>query len=764
MTQKPTNNKKQPLVIASSLAVATLLTGALATTPALAAQLRSTDAGTSYSVTTPAATADASDTSGSTANDPADYDFDLSSTPSLGLVAVDDSKDLPKPVTGTGKDDPHTVSTAFKAIKPGVYKISYNAEQGKQAGTLAGSIYPKTTTKNGVFEGDPSMIGAFQIKAEWDTSDANKYVQSNLAKGAYIELAYGEKAGTLHLERIADFEGDITPDTKTSNVTFNEGSDFHTVVVETGKTVAKPADPVKDGSEFTGWQLDGKPYDFTEPVTKDITLTAGWKDASDAGQDTQAQAVTIDLNKQAQVGFYGTSDGNVKEGLSDSETVAVTPGEYTITYEAAKGSDKGVANGEFSATPHVFPTSGKVDTSGDGTIKLSVRSANDTSELNKDVPTSQKITVTQGSYGFFTGDKTGTAGAGKVTLTPVKTTPDKPGTGLKGDANKDGKYTAADLNGVTITADGKAIWQNGKKTGAPVSLTSKITVDNVPEKWVPMIDNTGSKTELKVTFTSPDKKVTVPLTFAYGETTKPDTPDKPDQSKDTTDIDLSKAVDAANPGSGTLGIVALDDLSKTPKPVNPADNKQPHTVADQYQGIKPGRYTITYTAVNDEDATKRQQPTVNGTWYSASTTTDGIFGSAVGSQNKPVAVAADWYKPELTGKQVPTSITIDMPAGSFMNLEGGSKSGILHLTRVGDLPGGDKGDGNTGNNNAGNQGSDNGISQNTSNTGDATVNGQQGGKLAQTGIENGVLAGVLAIMSMIGTAIMAVPRMLRNRH
>lgn len=635
--------------------------------------------------------------------------------------------------------------------------------------------------------------------------------------------------------------------------------------METGKTVAKPADPVKEGSEFTGWQLDGKPYDFTEPVTKDITLTAGWKDASDAGQDTQAQAVTIDLNKQAQVGFYGTSDGNVKEGLSDSETVAVTPGEYTITYESAKDSDKGVANGEFSATPHVFPTSGKVDTSGDGTIKLSVRSANDTSELNKDVPTSQKIAVTQGSYGFFTGDKTGTAGAGKVTLTPVKTTPDKPGAGLKGDANKDGKYsaddltgmtasytdadgktvkidnfdptfdqstyylsnggeassvtlagqpdgwdvsyrkedtgnyvtvtgpdkktkvtytfhdsqtttpeqpgsgglkgdankdgkyTAADLNGVTITADGKAIWQNGKKTGAPVSLTSKITVDNVPEKWVPMIDNTGSKTELKVTFTSPDKKVTVPLTFAYGETTKPDTPDKPDQSKDTTDIDLSKAIDAANPGSGTLGIVALDDLSKTPKPVNPADNKQPHTVADQYQGIKPGRYTITYTAVNDEDATKRQQPTVNGTWYSASATTDGIFGSAVGSQNKPVAVAADWYKPELTGKQVPTSVTIDMPAGSFMNLEGGSKSGILHLTRVGDLPGGD-------NNDAGNQGSDNGISQNTSNTGDATVNGQQGGRLAQTGIENGVLAGVLAIMSMIGTAIMVVPRMLRNRH
>lgn len=285
-----------------------------------------------------------------------------------------------------------------------------------------------------------------------------------------------------------------------------------------------------------------------------VTLPAATSVAT-PGTQPAITATTFDLSKQTQVGFYGAADGNVKEGLSDSKTIAVTPGEYTVTYTAVKGSDKGVANGEFSATPHVFPTSGKVDTSGDGTIKLSVRSANDTSELNKDVPTSQKITVTQGSYGFFTGDKTGTAGAGKVTLTPVKTTPDKPDTGLKGDANKDGKYTAADLTGatatntttkkqvtgfdptrdkaiyrldkndkagsiivanlpegwsvtytpamsvlsrtatvtspdgkytladlddVTINADGKAVWRDGKPTGTPVSKTSRIVVDNTP--------------------------------------------------------------------------------------------------------------------------------------------------------------------------------------------------------------------------------------------------------------------------------------------
>lgn len=455
-----------------------------------------------------------------------------------------------------------------------------------------------------------------------------------------------------------------------------------------------------------------------------VTLPAATSVAT-PGTQPAITATTFDLSKQAQVGFYGTSDGNVKEGLSDSETVAVTPGEYTVTYTAVKGSDKGVANGEFSATPHVFPTSGKVDTSGDGTIKLSVRSANDTSELNKDVPTSQKITITHGSYGFFTGDKTGTAGAGTVTLTPAKAA--APDTSLQGDANKDGKYTAADLTGVTATntttknpvtgfdptrdkatyrldkndkagsiivanlpegwsvtytpamsvlsriatvtsPDGKAVWRDGKPTGTPVSKTSRIVVDNTPGGWTTKA-SLGAKA-LTVTFIAPDK-TPVTVTIDYKAT--------------TIDIDLSKVSDAANPGFGTLGIVALDDLSKTPKPVNPTDNRQPHTVADQYQGITPGEYQITYTAVNDEDATKRQQPTVNGTWYSASTTTNGIFGSATGSTSRPITVAADWYKPA-DGKQTPTSVNMDMPAGSFMNLEGGPKAGILHLTRVGDLP------------------------------------------------------------------------------
>lgn len=65
----------------------------------------------------------------------------------------------------------------------------------------------------------------------------------------------------------------------TYDVTFDPANGGGTTVVPTdhGDTVAEPADdPAYDGHTFTGWQLDGSPYDFNAPVTGPITLAAGW--------------------------------------------------------------------------------------------------------------------------------------------------------------------------------------------------------------------------------------------------------------------------------------------------------------------------------------------------------------------------------------------------------------------------------------------------------------------------------------------------------
>ena len=49
-----------------------------------------------------------------------------------------------------------------------------------------------------------------------------------------------------------------------------------TVTVKDGDVVAKPADPTRTDGEFLAWTLNGQNYDFSTPVTSDITLTAAW--------------------------------------------------------------------------------------------------------------------------------------------------------------------------------------------------------------------------------------------------------------------------------------------------------------------------------------------------------------------------------------------------------------------------------------------------------------------------------------------------------
>ena len=63
-------------------------------------------------------------------------------------------------------------------------------------------------------------------------------------------------------------------------VTFNSngGSSVASQTVNEGGKATKPTNPTKNGYEFVEWQLDGKAYDFNSTVTKNITLTAVWKE------------------------------------------------------------------------------------------------------------------------------------------------------------------------------------------------------------------------------------------------------------------------------------------------------------------------------------------------------------------------------------------------------------------------------------------------------------------------------------------------------
>lgn len=62
-------------------------------------------------------------------------------------------------------------------------------------------------------------------------------------------------------------------------VAFNTGgaSNIPSQKVKEGDKAARPTDPKRTGYTFTGWQLNGKDYDWNTPITTDIILTATWQ-------------------------------------------------------------------------------------------------------------------------------------------------------------------------------------------------------------------------------------------------------------------------------------------------------------------------------------------------------------------------------------------------------------------------------------------------------------------------------------------------------
>ena len=93
-------------------------------------------------------------------------------------------------------------------------------------------------------------------------------------------------------------------------VTYKDGdTDYAKQVLPSGKTVTKPDDPAKSGYRFEGWYTaDGTPWDYTTPVTEDMTLTAHWiintrevtteQELKDAMADTSMGQIrlTYDIN------------------------------------------------------------------------------------------------------------------------------------------------------------------------------------------------------------------------------------------------------------------------------------------------------------------------------------------------------------------------------------------------------------------------------------------------------------------------------------
>lgn len=129
----------------------------------------------------------------------------------------------------------------------------------------ATSDYVNYTSGGGVYRykmGDAQATGAFSAAGH------NNYCDSPIACDAKGNLYYINDSGTLF-----KLSGGVKVSFETG-----EGSKVDFQTTADGKLV-KPADPTRDGYTFGGWYTDEactQAYDFSTPVTVDLTLYAKW--------------------------------------------------------------------------------------------------------------------------------------------------------------------------------------------------------------------------------------------------------------------------------------------------------------------------------------------------------------------------------------------------------------------------------------------------------------------------------------------------------
>ena len=130
-------------------------------------------------------------------------------------------------------------------------------------------------------------------------------------------------------------------------VTFDYGYEFEEGVstsyenVKKGETVAGIT-PNRSGYSFDGWYLNDAKYDFSTPVTGDITLTARWTESTDPDPVTEV------------TNFYISLDGTVRDYVDENNNEVVA-GHDTSYFSGS------VYTGEMAATSHDYTLVGKAN-------------------------------------------------------------------------------------------------------------------------------------------------------------------------------------------------------------------------------------------------------------------------------------------------------------------------------------------------------------------------------------------------------------------
>ncbi len=182
-----------------------------------------------------------------------------------------------------------------------------------------------------------------------DTKTGEPVAASTFTRKGYRFVGWNTRAdGTgqsVNAGDIASFTADTTLyaqwQVASHTVTFdtNGGNAIASQTVDDKGKAKEPTAPTRDSWTFAGWYLNGVEYDFTTPVTQDITLKAGWKRVApsmefkdmhkriSAGSKSGQRKLTLDVK--------GTGETNKSVTPSD---VVILVDETNSMRECADGS------------------------------------------------------------------------------------------------------------------------------------------------------------------------------------------------------------------------------------------------------------------------------------------------------------------------------------------------------------------------------------------------------------------------------------------
>ena len=235
------------------------------------------------------------------------FDFDSAITSDVTVYAKWNKKDVPVTISVTG-----SVTGVDAENKTQVWadKTALELPEGATAADLsealfeqAGLVYDATPDTqygwrlNSITSPDGRVLGTVDMGnnrwAYWSLVVNGEYAQLGASS---IVLKSGDDVSWV-------YEVPEAPVTHTVTFDAGEGSAVAAQKVEDGKAAAKPDDPTREGYTFAGWYSDSErtqAYDFSTPVSGDVTLYAKWTKNAAKQITVSATLYGVDGDKMSQ--------------------------------------------------------------------------------------------------------------------------------------------------------------------------------------------------------------------------------------------------------------------------------------------------------------------------------------------------------------------------------------------------------------------------------------------------------------------------------